>query len=350
MKKCCIYARYSSDSQTEQSIEGQLRVCKEYCEKYDFVVVREYIDRAMTGTNDKRPAFQQMLLDSKKHEFEFVLVYKFDRFARSRHDSAVNKAILKKNGVKVISATELISDTPEGIILEGMLESFAEYYSAELSQKVKRGQKESRIKGLFTGGTLPYGYSKENQRLKVNESEANIVGDMFNDYLSGLRIKDIVIKLSNAGIKNNCGNDWTINSVSRALRNENYKGVVFADNTIYTNIFPAIVDENIFDEVNTRLQVSKRTAAHNKTKINYLLSGKLICGNCRTLMTGDSAKGKLGKIYYYYKCFAKKKDKQVCNKKSITKDYIEEIILSATQEFMQNTDLPKLAKKNNRNL
>lgn len=114
--------------------------------------------------------------------------------------------------------------------------------------------------------------------------------------------------------------------------------------------FPAIVDENIFDEVNTRLQVSKRTAAHNKTKINYLLSGKLICGNCRTLMTGDSAKGKLGKIYYYYKCFAKKKDKQVCNKKSITKDYIEEIILSATQEFMQNTDLPKLAKKNNRNL
>lgn len=200
MKKVVIYARYSSDSQTEQSIEGQLRVCKEYCEKNDFVVVREYIDRAMTGTNDKRPAFQQMLLDSKKHEFEFVLVYKFDRFARSRHDSAVNKAILKKNGVRVISATELISDTPEGIILEGMLESFAEYYSAELSQKVKRGQKESRIKGLFTGGRTPYGYNKENQRLKINESEANIVRDMFNNYLSGMRIKDIVVKLDKAGI------------------------------------------------------------------------------------------------------------------------------------------------------
>lgn len=345
MNKIVIYARYSSDNQTEQSIEGQLRVCKEYCEKNDFIVVREYIDRAMTGTNDKRPAFQQMLLDSKKHEFEFVLVYKFDRFARSRHDSAVNKAILKKNGVKVISATELISDTPEGIILEGMLESFAEYYSAELSQKVKRGQKESRIKGLFTGGRTPYGYDKEKQRLKINESEANFVRDMFNEYLSGMRIKDIVVKLDKAGIKNNYGKSWTINSVSRILRNENYKGMVQADNTIYTNIFPAIVSEEIFDEVNKRLKVSKRTSAHHKTEINYLLSGKLICGKCGGLMTGDSGKGKLGKIYNYYKCFTKKKNKQVCDKKSIGQAYIEEIVLTATQEFMQKTDLSKLAKK-----
>lgn len=137
MNKVVIYARYSSDSQTEQSIEGQMRVGKEYAEKNGYAVVGEYVDRAMTGTNDKRPAFQQMIGDSKKHEWNFVLVYKFDRFARSRYDSAINKSILKKNGVKVVSATEQISNTPEGIILEGMLESFAKYYSAELSQKVK---------------------------------------------------------------------------------------------------------------------------------------------------------------------------------------------------------------------
>ena len=145
MKKAVIYARYSSDSQSEQSIDGQLRVCKEYAERENIKIVDTYIDRAMAGTNDHRPDFQRMLRDSKKKGFDYVLVYKFDRFARSRHDSAVNKAILNRNGVKVISATEQISDTPEGIILEGMLESFAEYYSAELSQKVKRGRKESRI-------------------------------------------------------------------------------------------------------------------------------------------------------------------------------------------------------------
>ena len=215
MNKAVIYARYSSDSQTEQSIEGQMRVCKEYAEKNGYVVVGEYIDRAMTGTNDKRPAFQQMISDSKKHKWSFVLVYKFDRFARSRYDSAINKSILKKNGVKVVSATEQISNTPEGIILEGMLESFAEYYSAELSQKVKRGLKESRIKGLFTGGPTPYGYDKINQKLVINKTEANIVRQMFNDDLSGMRIKDIVVKLSNTGIKNKYGTAWNINSVRK---------------------------------------------------------------------------------------------------------------------------------------
>ena len=333
MNKAVIYARYSSDSQTEQSIEGQMRVCKEYAEKNGYVIVSEYVDRAMTGTNDKRPAFQQMISDSKKHEWSFVLVYKFDRFARSRYDSAINKSILKKNGVKVVSATEQISNTPEGIILEGMLESFAEYYSAELSQKVKRGLKESRIKGLFTGGPTPYGYDKINQRLVINETEANIVRQMFNDYLSGMRIKDIVVKLSNAGIKNKYGTEWNINSISRILRNENYKGILTADNTIYTNIYPQIVSEEIFDEVNNKLKVGKRTSAHYKTDTQYLLSGKLLCGKCGGLMTGDSGKGKLGKIYNYYKCFTKKRDKEKCDKKSISKEYIEDIVFTATQNF-----------------
>lgn len=344
MIKVCVYARYSSDSQTEQSIDGQLRVCKEFCERNGYMIVKEYIDRAMTGTNDKRPALQQMLADSKKKEFQFVIVYKLDRFSRSRYDSAVNRAILLKNGVKLVSATENISDAPEGIILDSVLVGLAEYYSVELSQKVKRGLKESRIKGNFTGGRTPYGYNVENLKLSINEMQANIVRLMFNEYLSGKRIKDIVVMLKDQGIKNAYGKEWTINSVSRILRNENYKGVVYADNTTYTNIYPAIVGEEIFDEVNDRLKVSKRTSAHHKTEVNYLLSGKLICGKCGGLMTGDSGKGKLGKIYNYYKCFTKKRNKNVCDKKSISQQYIEDIVVEATQNFLQRTDLKAIAK------
>jgi DNA invertase Pin-like site-specific DNA recombinase len=158
MKKAVIYARYSSEKQTEQSIEGQLRVCQEFAERYDYQIVDTYIDRATTGRNDDREAFQRMLKDSAKGHFQFVIVYKLDRFARNRYDSAINKAVLKKNGVKVLSACEQITDTPEGIILEAMLEGYAEYYSAELSQKVKRGVRENRIKGHFTGGFVLYGY------------------------------------------------------------------------------------------------------------------------------------------------------------------------------------------------
>ena len=136
IKTAVIYARYSSDSQTEQSIDGQLRVCEEYAKQNDILVLDTYIDRAMTGTNDNRPDFQRMIRDSAKRTFGYVLVYKFDRFSRNKYETAIHKKALKDNGVKVVSATEFVPDTPEGIIFESMLEGYAEYYSAELSQKI----------------------------------------------------------------------------------------------------------------------------------------------------------------------------------------------------------------------
>lgn len=122
IKTAVIYARYSSDSQTEQSIDGQLRVCEEYAKQNDILVLDTYIDRAMTGTNDNRPDFQRMIRDSAKRTFGYVLVYKFDRFSRNKYETAIHKKALKDNGVKVVSATEFVPDTPEGIIFESMLE------------------------------------------------------------------------------------------------------------------------------------------------------------------------------------------------------------------------------------
>ena len=171
-KKIVIYARYSSDRQTEQSIEGQLRVCHEYAERNDYVVIREYIDRAISGTTDNRPEFLRMIEDSKRRDFEFVLVYQLDRFSRSRYDSANYKMKLKKNGVRVLSARENISDDASGILMESVLEGMAEYYSAELAQKVKRGMKETRIKGNFTGGYIIYGYKVENHKVIIDEEKA----------------------------------------------------------------------------------------------------------------------------------------------------------------------------------
>ena len=124
MKKAVIYARYSSDSQTEQSIEGQLRVCREYAKNNNILVIDTYIDRAMTGTNDLRPDFQRMLKDSAKRQWEIVLVYKLDRFSRDKYETTIHKHTLKENGVKLVSAMENIPDSPEGIILESLLEGF----------------------------------------------------------------------------------------------------------------------------------------------------------------------------------------------------------------------------------
>ena len=119
-KRAVIYARFSSHNQTEQSIEGQLRECYEYARRHDLTIEGEYIDRALTGTTDKRPSFLKMINDSKKKTFDYVLVYQLDRFARNRYDSANYKAKLKKNGVRVLSARENISDDASGILIEGV--------------------------------------------------------------------------------------------------------------------------------------------------------------------------------------------------------------------------------------
>ena len=153
-----IYARYSSDNQREESIEGQLRECKEYADQNGITVVRTYIDRALSAKTDSRPQFQQMIHDSATHTFEAVLVWKLDRFSRNRYDSAHYKRILKNNRVHVVSVTEPISNTPEGIMLESLLEGMAEYYSAELAEKVSRGHKENALKAKFNGGPVPLGY------------------------------------------------------------------------------------------------------------------------------------------------------------------------------------------------
>ena len=153
-----IYARFSSHSQTEQSIEGQLRVCKEFAERNKINIIGEYIDRATTGTNDNRPEFQKLIADASKKEFEQILVYKLDRFSRNKYDNTIYKHKLAQYGVRVVSATEIINDTPEGALMEGLLEMFAEMYSKDLSQKVKRGIRESIIKGNYIQHLTGFSY------------------------------------------------------------------------------------------------------------------------------------------------------------------------------------------------
>ena len=216
MKTAVIYARYSCDNQSEQSIEGQLRVCQDYAKAHDILILDTYIDRAMTGTNDNRADFQRMIKDSARKEWNYVLVYKLDRFSRDKYATAIHKKTLKDNGVKVLSAMENIPDTPEGIILESLLEGMNQYYSAELSQKVKRGMKETRLKGLYQGGTLPYGYKLDGRKVVIDEKTSEIVKYMFEEYSKGVNVKDIIATLTAKGV--------------------HFRGKPFIKNTVY-NIF-----------------------------------------------------------------------------------------------------------------
>lgn len=204
-----IYARYSSHSQTEQSIEGQLQTCYEFAKNNGHIVIGEYIDRAQSGTTDSRAEFQRMIADSDKHTFDAVLVYQLDRFARNRYDSAINKAKLKKNGVRVISARENISDDASGILVEGVLESMAEYYSAELSQKIRRGMDINAEKCLSNGSNPGLGYYvDEERRFHIDPEGVAVVREIFEMYASGKTVAEITKYLNAKQVKTSLGKEF----------------------------------------------------------------------------------------------------------------------------------------------
>ena len=220
-----IYARYSSDNQREESIEGQIRECTAYAEKNGITIVKHYIDRAISAKTDNRPEFQQMIKDSDKKLFDIVLVWKLDRFARNRYDSARYKTQLKKNGVKLMSATEIISDGPEGIILESVLEGYAEYYSADLSEKVIRGMTENALKGKFSGGAIPFGYTiNADRRFEIDPLTASFVAEAFQRYNDGQTMREIQDWFNEKGIKNKRGGPMTFNVIQHMLSNRRYIG------------------------------------------------------------------------------------------------------------------------------
>ena len=133
-----------------------------------------------------------MIKDSDKKLFDIVLVWKLDRFARNRYDSARYKTQLKKNGVKLMSATEIISEGPEGIILESVLEGYAEYYSADLAEKVVRGQTENILKGRCNGGRGTFGYTLDSERkFHIDPLASPFVLESFRKYRDGLTMKEI---------------------------------------------------------------------------------------------------------------------------------------------------------------
>lgn len=242
--KGVIYARYSSDNQREESIEGQLRECKAFAEKNDIQIIETYIDRALSAKTDKRPAFQKMISDSAKEQFEVIIVWKLDRFARNRYDSAHYKAILKRNNVRVISATEVISQGPEGIILESLLEGMAEYYSAELAEKIIRGMTENAYKCKFNGGAIPFGYYIDDERhFQIKEEEAAIVREVFKLYNGGMTLKQVADHLNSKGIRSRRGMTYKVSSVSKMISNRRYMGEYRFREIVIEDGIPAIISK-----------------------------------------------------------------------------------------------------------
>ena len=292
-----IYARYSSHAQREVSIEQQIRACEQFADRSGIRIVDIYEDRALTGTSDKRPGFQQMIADAKHGTWSYVIVYTLDRFARNRYDSATYKRQLKNCGVKVLSAMENISDDPTGVLIESMLEGYAEYYSMELSRKVLRGHEDNARKCLVNG-KLPLGYVRgPDGRYAIDEAEAEIVREVFRRVADYEPLIEIAEDLNARGILTKKNHAWNRSSFNAMLANERYIGIYSYRDIRIPGGIPQIIDKELFDTVqvimhrkpNARRDPTGKTPQRRRRGNSvYLLTGKLYCGHCKSPMTGIS--------------------------------------------------------------
>lgn len=328
-----IYARYSEGPrQTDQSIEGQVADCTAYAERNGIDIVGLYADRGISGKSaENRAEFQKMIRDAAAGKFQVVIVWKVDRFGRNRQDIAFNKYKLKKAGVKLMYAEESVPDGPEGIILESVLEGMAEYYSADLRQKVIRGRRETLKKGLYCGAPLPLGYKVDEERhIQIDEEVAPAIREVFRMYASGTGVNDLVDYLNKLGITGRRGGRISPAVIYRMLRNERYLGIFDTDG-VELRAEP-LIDEATFRACEDYFRPLHQNAA-GRANVDYKLSCKCFCAYCGAMLVGESGTGKKGKVYHYYKC-GKKKRGSKCKLKPVRKDVLEEAVLKATMEDM----------------
>ena len=340
-----IYARYSSSNQREESIEGQIRICTEYAKKKGYKITNQYIDRAMTGKNDNRPAFRQMLNDSDKGMFDVLLVYKTDRFARNRYDSAIHKTRLKKNKVQIEYAAEQIPNDSTAVLIEGFLENLAEYYSVNLSENTKRGKYENALKKKSNGGVTPIGYKRIDGSLVIDEEKAPVIRFVFQNYIDGISYANIIkntrerygIKLSMSGLK-------------LILQNEVYTGKYIyrtydGETFVYEDNHDPIVSQETFEKAEQKRIANKRSPNAGKGKRKYALSGLINCGECGGhIIVSHSYKNGEPAFFRLY-CLNRKEHKN-CNNPTRKMEIVENAVIEAIKnKILDRKTIKTLAEK-----
>jgi DNA invertase Pin-like site-specific DNA recombinase len=329
-----IYARFSSSAQREASIEQQINACMSYAESTGYSIVQTYSDRALTGRTDRRPQFLQMIKDARKGHFCAVIVYALDRFSRDKYDSARYKHELRACGVRVVSATEPITDNPSGVLIESVFEGLAQYYSAELSQKIRRGY-EDNAKKCMVAGSVPYGFRRSSSgHYEILPEEADIVREIFRRVASGESYADICRDLNDRGIKTRHGSTWNRSSFNTILHNQRYIGTYISKYHVQEDAIPQIVEKELFYKVQSTSH--EKRGPRRTSNGYYSLTGKLFCGLCGDTMTGTSGTSKSGKLCFYYTCHGHRAHR--CDQRSIPRDQLEDLICSAIWDDVLSDD------------
>lgn len=366
--RAAAYARYSSDMQREESIDAQLRAIQAYADSNGYVLVKTYIDRAKSATTDKRPEFLQMIKDAQAHGFDAIIVHKLDRFSRDRYNSAIYRHKLKLSGVTLLSVTERLDGSPESVIMESVIEAMAEYYSLNLAREVTKGLRENALSGRHVGGRAPLGYDVDpsTRLLIINEREAASVRLIFKMYLAGCGYGEIIDALNGRGYRTKRGQPFSKTSLYEILRNEKYTGVYVYNKSAAKNaegkfnrhayksedeiiriegLVPQIVTPEDFETVQRKMAERRHKAAKYTAKETYLLSGKIICGECGSSFIGNSQRADATHPQYVsYRC-TRRNGAVKCTNPSVRREALEQAVTDyISDRLFDESLLPQLIK------
>ena len=333
------YYRYSSHSQNEASIDQQREQAQRYAAAHGLKIIKEYEDKALTGTNDNRPAFQKMMFEIKTIKPAALILWKTDRLGRERYDLAIAKKTIRDAGCTIHYVAEKIpQDSPEAALMEGMLEAMAEFYSMQNRQNVIRGMTYNAENSLFNGHVM-LGYKKgKDKRYVIDDKTAPIVQRIFNDYANGKPIKKIVNELNGQGLKTVLGKPFTINSLRGILKNKAYTGEYHFGEITIPGGMPVLVSKELYEKVQERFKLNTHKAKTDESEEPvFWLTGKLVCGICGSSMYGVSGTSRKGTKHYYYIC--KEHRKHNCSLKTVPKDILEFIVTKSLEEFLQDDEL-----------
>jgi site-specific DNA recombinase len=333
-----IYARYSDHNQKDVSIEQQVAECEEYAAQNNMTVVNIYADRAITGKIDKRPEFQKMMRHAEKRQFQVIIAWKSNRMARNMLHALQYEDKLAKFGVRVVYAKEEFGDNAAGRFALRTMMNVNQFYSENMSEDIIRGMYDNAEKCMITNGGLPFGYRKgEDGRYAIDEAEAPIVKEIFRRYANGEKLVDIASDLNGRGIKTSRGRPWGRSSFHSILRNERYTGVYIYGDFRKEGGVPQIIGKELFYAVQEKLP-SKKTQGRHRGTGDYLLTGKLYCGKCKSHMVGVSGTGKSGKLHHYYVC-QQRRTAKTCDKGAVRRDWLEQEVATSIKVYLLNDEV-----------
>lgn len=334
-----IYARYSSHAQKDVSIEQQIEVGREYAAANNIEIVGIYEDRAVTGKTDKRKDFQRMIRNAEKKQFQVVIAYKSNRIARNMLHALAYEDKLSKYGIRVAYVKEEYGDNAAGRFALRTMMNVNQFYSENLSEDVKRGMNDNARDCMITNGTLPYGYKKgEDGKWALDEMNAAIVREIFSRVANGDAFVDIADDLNGRGSKTGRRQAWGRCSFYRILHNERYTGVYIYDKIRVEDGIPQIIEKELFYKVQEILKTKKNPRGRHRENGDYLLTGKLFCGKCKSHMIGVSGTSKTGQLHYYYIC-QKKRTEKTCDKTTVQREWAEKAIAAAIKDYILQDDV-----------